>query len=109
MRTLCGGLIVLLAVALSSGCVQTDSRSSQPKPAQLMISRGTNGVNLQWNGEPGAVYTLYYRDTVGMDTEWKIMPGYNQVQGMGEMIAFEDRASTAKSRRYRVHTNTFAP
>lgn len=78
--------------------------SERPEPAQLMISRGVNGVVMQWHGDPGTTYTLYYKDTVGTDTAWKAMPGYENVKGTGNLIRLEDNASTAKTRRYRVHT-----
>lgn len=89
---------------LSTGCVQTRVSSDVPEPAKLMISRGVNGVSMQWHGELGTIYTLYYKDTLGRDTEWKPMPRYENIQGFGRLIQFQDNAPTAKSRRYRVHT-----
>ena len=98
-----------LAILLCFGCVQAQSRPDRPKPAKLMISRGVNGVNMQWKGEVGTTYTLYYKDTVGTDTSWKIVPRYQHIQGRGELIEFRDTAPTAKSRRYRVHTVEVSP
>lgn len=98
----------VLLLGLCAGCVQAQV-SSRPEPASLMISRGTNGVNMQWEGVDQTVYTLYYRDTVGADTSWKAMPGYENIVGKGELIEFTDKAPTAKSRRYRVHTVKLPP
>lgn len=104
-RSRCFGWAVLLSCVLFHvGCVQAQANSQRPEAARLMISRGANGVNMQWMGKEDTVYTLYYRDTVGTDTAWKPVPGYQNVEGRGEMIEFQDTAPTAKTRRYRVHT-----
>jgi hypothetical protein len=97
-------MAALLTLVLFSGCVQTPVYSDQPNPARLIIAKGTNGVNMQWKGEKGMEYALYYRDTVGVDTTWKLVPGFERVVGTGKMIEYSDTSPTAKTRSYRVHT-----
>jgi len=104
MKYGCRGIVAVLIMAFCVSCVQAKPKADQNEAAKLMISRGANGVNMQWMAEEGVVYTLYYRDTVGSDTAWRPVPGYKKVLGKGELVTFSDAAPTAKTRRYRVHT-----
>ena len=99
----------LLIIAIGTGCVQSQAFAEKPEPSRLMISRGANGVNMQWKGLEGAFYALYYRDAGAADQGWKIVPGYERVAGTGALIQYRDTAPTARSRKYRVHTLKPAP
>jgi hypothetical protein len=99
------GLLAALVVGIS-GCVQTPVPSERPAAARLMISRGVNGVNMQWKGEVGSTYTLYYKDPMGADMSWRPVPGYQGIRGTGELIEVRDSSAAAKHRQYRVHTDS---
>jgi hypothetical protein len=98
------GSVLLAVLLISSGCVQGRMNPEGPKPAKLMISRGVNGVTMQWKGEVGTTYTLYYRDGSGPQASWKPVPGYEEKLGTGDLITFQDRSPMAKQRQFRVHT-----
>lgn len=98
-------LLLLMLLSGMAGCVQTPAPSER-SAARLMISRGVNGVNMQWKGEEGSTYTLYYKDPMGTDTSWKPVPGYQGVRGAGKLIEVRDSSPEAKHRQYRVHTDS---
>ena len=102
-------LLGVLLLCIGAGCVKTPVYAETPQPARLLISKGVNGVNMQWKGKEGVDYALYYRETVGVDQGWKIVPGFQQVTGTGGMIEYRDTSPTAKTRRYRVHTVSLSP
>ena len=85
-----------------AGCVSAPSQADDPKPAQLLIARGMNGVNMQWDTEIGKQYTLVYLDPGG--TQWQPVPGYQTVEGTGELVEVKDTSPGAMQRRYRVRT-----
>ena len=109
MRIRWGLFPVLFLCLLGAGCVQAKPNEKPLEAARLMVTRGANGVNMQWNSELGRVYTLYFRETRGADTAWKPVPGYEKIQGTGEMIEYRDTSPTAMNRRYRLHTVMPAP
>ncbi len=92
--------LVALAVSLSAGCVSKVVEEEHPPP--LMLARNSDGVTtMQWDSEPGYVYTIFYQDNPSSD--WRILPQANRLRGTGKPLNAQDRVDPNRPpRRYRV-------
>jgi nitrous oxide reductase accessory protein NosL len=88
------------ALALFSGCVSKVVEEEHPPP--LMLARNSDGVTtMQWETEPGYVYTIFYQDNPQSD--WKVLPQANRLRGTGKPLNARDATDPRKPpRRYRV-------
>ncbi len=91
-------------LVLLSGCVSKPMGADQGKPSlpPLMIAQNGDGdVTIEWESEPGYVYTIYYQPAV--DADWKVLRKADRVPGTGQRLTAYDRVDPNRPlRRYRV-------
>ena len=93
-------LLMALAVVLAAGCVS--KVVEEERPPKLMLAQNSDGVTtMQWDTEPGYVYTIFYQDNPSSD--WRILPQANRLRGTGKPLNVLDRIDPRRPpRRYRV-------
>jgi hypothetical protein len=88
------------ALVLLSGCVSKVVEVAHPPP--LMLARNSDGVTtMQWETEPGYVYSIFYQDNPRSD--WKVLPSADRLRGTGKPLNARDAIDPQRPpRRYRV-------
>lgn len=86
------------------GCVRVEADRKDPEPTRMIVTRDTQGVNMQFKSVEGLRYTVYYRNVnVGNDS-WKPLPIATEIPGTGELILIRDQSKGAFDRKYRIQS-----
>lgn len=96
-------LIVLLVVGFM-GCVRVEADRKPPEPTRMIVTRDSQGVNMQFKSLEGLRYTVYYRDASVASNSWKPLPSATEIPGTGELILIRDQSRDAYNRKYRIQS-----
>lgn len=94
---------LLLGVALlSTGCV---TEIQQPlTQTNLFTARSGDTVALSWASKRGEQYAIWYAESLGGGSQWKVLPGCERLDGTGGTIEKTDRLPIGTQRYYRIVT-----
>jgi len=97
-------LLLAMVFILLPGCVSKPVEAEDGKlvlPPLMIAQNGAGDVTIEWESEPGCLYTIYYQVTA--DADWKVLRKAYRLSGTGQTLAAYDRVSpTRPPRRYRV-------
>jgi hypothetical protein len=100
-------IFALLLAALAAGCVMQASRPrmdpSKVVDTTLMVARAGSEATLQWDTEPGTLYTVMYAPDRRAGVQWKPLPGAVRLEGHGQTIRLTDSVPVGINRHYRLH------
>lgn len=97
---------MIRAILLSMMCLLLAGCASEPekeyKPPRLMIAQNGDGdVTLQWESEPGYVYTIFYQSS--SDADWQGLKNAFRVPGTGQALTVYDHVNPNRPpRSYRI-------
>ncbi len=89
--------VVLLSL---SGCV-----SEIVKPEReivIMATRVGDEYKVSWQSKQGEQYVVWYSETLGKGSQWKILPGCEHVVGTGEFIEKTDHVPVGLQHYYHI-------
>lgn len=86
-----------------SGCVTSVIEKEPLRETTLLVSRSGQTSILQWETEPGMLYTVLHASTRSAKADWQVLPGYARITGTGQTITAKDEIPAGQSRHYRLH------
>lgn len=94
--SLAGGV----ALIVLTGCV-----SEIVKPEReivIMATRVGSEYKVGWQSKSGEQYVVWYSETLGKGSQWKILPGGERVVGTGEFIEMSDHVPVGSQHYYHI-------
>ena len=95
--------MVVLMLFVLSGCVSKPvvAENECNAPPLMIAQNGDGDVIIEWESEPGYLYTIYYQATA--DADWKVLKGMYRVPGTGQRLTAYDHVNPSRPpHRYRV-------
>ena len=91
MRFTLAAMVFLVIMGLSMGCATpsptaTKDRVGTDKRTKMIRTQVEDQVTLQWNSEPRVVYGVLYTQNAKIRESWKILPGFESIQGTGKKL-----------------------
>lgn len=107
MRLLvCGAVLLLISTAGCSALRVGEGRTppAPQKKAKLFRTQSGDEVTLQWDSVVGTRYSVVYTPDLNRASKWRILPGFEVVEGTGRPIIIEFRAPAPDRLYYRLIT-----
>lgn len=104
MRYLCVILLSVFAGVLT-GCVTevVPLRDQALSETTLTVTRAGNTTQLQWETDPGFLYTVMYARSRSANASWRALPQAVRIRGTGKTVSIKTETPAHLKRHYRLH------
>lgn len=94
----------LLGVLLfSQACVHVEHEKKPLAKANLFVSRGPQSTTLQWESQPGILYTIMAKQKNARSGTWVPIRDASNLHGTGSTMRYIDHPRRGLEKSYRLH------